>query len=1100
MSETIDKGHESGSAVAQADAAAPSELYAEGARHLKARDYASARACFEKYLEQNPDDPAALHLLARVLYHQNKDLDKAKEYLEKAAAIDPGSLSGYLQTLGILLIHQGKYDGAREVLERALSEDKKTDARHTAALKFYLDLVKKKGGSARPHHEAPREFFFTAEYGHRKMRAPYFVLPSIIVHALVLILVSYLSTHHMPFKKPKIHTDFTFVQLSQPSGGGQSSGGGGGGNGAGQAAARTSAAQSPAGRPEAGQRATGQPETGQPAPAQPKMAKVEMKNNPATASPEMKQTNNGSPGAVSAKSAAPSIKPGKLAALNAISARKEADIKEISPKIAEGGAEISIKSLTAPSGRAKSSASRKYRMAKLNHKASAMAGGTINMTAGSVGKGGPKWNMGKMAGLREQNFRAAVPMEQAREMAMAPSARSFHPTGDELKSFAARPLGINTGGPAHGANPARFTGVKSLTGMREDISAYERLQGDIGVSVSSQGAGAGSVASKEQANIGQTTSNGQPQTMPGGGRMVASLDRLKARLFASAGAYPGRKTLEMPGAGAANRASGKASRSVKMRTLSMKSTYPAAYASPGISSPGAGSRSVPGGASAGISRETSRNALGRTGSAGGLGGLLESASEKISGMLGISGRPAGPSGPSAGDFRRGGVAGLAAGMGRGTGLGTGSGGNGYGASGSGGSGSGSGVRGGKAGRQSSWVSATGPQKQSSWVAAKSLSGGYGAAQSGGITGGKLFAGNALGTPGGRRYASASRAGVTPLSVGRSSVISRGTLIAENKIGPKVRILSPGSGSTDRISQTITGVVSDKRVRNATLTVNNNSQVISVENGRFEATFSLSGGRNTVTVMAFDSDGNVGKDSINLDYSGSSEGAPVNIIYPKDGQVFDVSENCVITVKGTVGDSDISRAKLILNGNPMDIVVNRGYFEQKVALMEEQNTIQVEAVNSRGQTTHSHVVDVGTVNVKPKDILIILTWDKPHADFDLHVYSPSGGHTYYKQPNIYESKNAIPGGRLEQDAKGNFGPEVFDQEHAERGIYTVRSNYYYSGGDGDAHAKVTIILYGDNPSRRIVRVFGPYLQRDTKDGSDWGPAIKFKMPEGIFLDE
>ena len=65
---------------------------------------------------------------------------------------------------------------------------------------------------------------------------------------------------------------------------------------------------------------------------------------------------------------------------------------------------------------------------------------------------------------------------------------------------------------------------------------------------------------------------------------------------------------------------------------------------------------------------------------------------------------------------------------------------------------------------------------------------------------------------------------------------------------------------------------------------------------------------------------------------------------------------------------------------------------------------------------------------------------------------------------------------------------------------MKSNYFYSGGDGDAHAKVTIILYGDNPSRKIVRVFGPHLQRDTKDGSDTWEVTRFRMPEGIFLEE
>jgi hypothetical protein len=48
--------------------------------------------------------------------------------------------------------------------------------------------------------------------------------------------------------------------------------------------------------------------------------------------------------------------------------------------------------------------------------------------------------------------------------------------------------------------------------------------------------------------------------------------------------------------------------------------------------------------------------------------------------------------------------------------------------------------------------------------------------------------------------------------------------------------------------------------------------------------------------------------------------------------------------------------------------------------------------------------------------------------------------------------------------------------------------------------VTVILYGDNPSRRIVRVFGPHLQVDTKSGEDVWDVTKFKMPEGIFLEE
>lgn len=373
----------------------------------------------------------------------------------------------------------------------------------------------------------------------------------------------------------------------------------------------------------------------------------------------------------------------------------------------------------------------------------------------------------------------------------------------------------------------------------------------------------------------------------------------------------------------------------------------------------------------------------------------------------------------------------------------------------------------------------------------------------GAAGIKKASEGALGVPGNAadRYKSLSRGEARATTPEKRPVVpATRTLLARNAIGPSVRITSPHPGNTDRLSQVITGNVSDPGVRKATLTVNDDSRVISVERGRFESVISLGRGHNTVTVMAFDSDGNVGKDSITLDYSAPREGAPVTIASPRDGQVFDVSERSVISVKGTIGDQEIRKATLILNGNPMDIVVNRGYFDQKVALEQERNAVLVEAATPDGRVSRSQRIRVNTVNVKPKDMMIILTWDKPHADFDLHIYGPDGGHTYYKSPNIYESREAIPGAQLEQDAKNNFGPEVFTQRRAERGVYRIVSNYWNSGGDGPAHATVTVILYGDNPSRRIVRVFGPHLQVDTKDGEDNWEVTKIRMPDGIFLEE
>ena len=204
MSDVTINGPEDHLPAALLEGVPPEELYAAGGQYFKARAYPSARACLEKYLEQRPVDPAALHLLARVLYHQNTDFDKAEEYLNKAASLDPGSLTSYLETRGILLIHQAKFIRAREVFEYALAQDKQKNGRHTAALKFYLDLAKKKSGANRPHltePDEPKSLFFTAEHGRRRLKVRFFVLPSIIAHALILLLMMYLSTHQLPFKK-----------------------------------------------------------------------------------------------------------------------------------------------------------------------------------------------------------------------------------------------------------------------------------------------------------------------------------------------------------------------------------------------------------------------------------------------------------------------------------------------------------------------------------------------------------------------------------------------------------------------------------------------------------------------------------------------------------------------------------------------------------------------------------------------------------------------------------------------------------------------------------------------------------------------------------
>jgi hypothetical protein len=1051
MSDTTIDGPEGHSVAAQLEGVLPEELYAAGGQFLRARDYSSARACLEKYLEHRPDDPAALHLLARVLFHQNKDFDKAEEYLNRAASLDPDSITSYLETLGTLLIRRANYVRAQEVFEYALSQDRQKNERHTAILKYYLELAKKKGGEKRPFvpkSYGPRSLFFTAQYGHTVVKARFFVLPSIVVHALVLLLMMYLSIHSLPFRKNI--APFTIVEL-QPAGeipppeearrempreaasGGQAT------------AAQPSRAG--AGLNPAAVTANVGPQ------AQPKVAGVQRGDLTAPAAPEIKEAQGGRMGALGAKAGAGlTMKPGDIVAVSAMPGTRKLDIEGVRPALSGGDVKLPEKSLMALAGGAEAAPGKHYQTAKLGYKAPAPAGGaggTAGMSAAPGG--GPVWERERLAKLSAQELGAASdkPAAEKNFPLTNPALKPALP--DEVKSFPARPLNIGMGASGQGAKSEKNPGLKSLTDMGSDIPAYDMMQENLGTPMPPSGAGKMPVLSKARARLGSEAVKEEPRAERAAAPMNFPADRRFAKLMAS----PGKMALQMPERRAVTSSAPVAGGAGAARLDEKSSTAPAGYAHPGTAPQG------PARGYSGIAKATSPKAPGAARSESALGGLIESAEKKMAGALGLA-QPASPSGPPAADMRRGGVAGIQPGARPGAG---------------------SAVTGSNAAGRERFDAAP---AQPPLASAKEPGGG------------KLFAGRLPAVPEENSYVSPAGSEAAPMPSGISPATARGAVFAKNAVGLQVRISSPDALKTDRMSQIITGNVSDARVKKVTLTVNSDSRVISVENGAFEASVSLSKGKNVIRVLAFDMDGNVANDSVQRVYSDPPESIPVSISSPSDGQVFDVSEKSVITVKGTIGDQQVKRAKLIFNGNPMDIAVDKGHFEQQVALEQPRNTIVVEATNSSG-TSHSQTINFSTVNAKPKDIMAVLSWDKPHADLDLHVCSPSGMDVCPKNPNTHDPKDAMSGGQLEQDAKGNYGPEVFDQRYAEHGIYTVKSNYHNSGG-GSAYSKVTIILYGDNPSRRIVRVFGPHLQKATKDGSDTWEVTKIRMPEGIFLEE
>ncbi|MBI5695955.1 MAG: hypothetical protein HZC51_09505 [Nitrospirae bacterium] len=1074
----------------------PEELYRRGSRSFGDRDYKAARGYLERYVELRPGDASAFHLLARTCILQDTEFARAEECLRQALELDPAGETTYLETLGTLYMRRSLFARAEETFAYALSIDRKLDQKHTGVLEYYHGLARKKAEDAGTDgtDEEGRPDFLRTELDRWDMRRrqALFVLPSVVTHIILFLVMGFLFTHDLRVEDT-FKEDFTYVDV-----------------GAGEepmpdeTEAQATAPQAAEAESRPSRSGTGQARDVKTASMEKGGSAVspgQARLGESGAGPERAQVGEKASGDIGQDGGPEDI------AAQAMGGEKGLDVAS-APRSSthgiSGDVDLLKRSLggAAGGGAASAGGGRAADVGGISERGGSSApaqsgdGDGIFMGGdkGSRGKGFSKGRGSLKGGDAPSQGGGPAGLAGGGEKGLdvgSSGARSLKGQGIEAGDLMARGLGIDTGGSRSSATGRSGGGAGSLRSVDrgEGVAADGGAGGLAGVGAES-GARGGIGGGKQRGSIsaGGAGGPGSVRALGGGERGIdIPAGGAGGGRKGLADAAPSIRGLDMGAGGASGGKGAGRTGGVSLAGIEGRGKG-AAPATPGAGTAASGADGSGAGYSPGsLTGKRSGGTLGGPGAGKGKGesgGLFAGLSKKVSDFLGGGGRGGGAGDAGAGDMRVGDLSGLAP---------------------AGGSGSDKGQGGGGAGGKGAGGVRLGSGEKARVIAPGS--GGSGSGLSGGgraaDADGKRMAAGALGVPGGagdERYASAGRVKGRQQEGDKQAALSGGRGLAKPSEGPVVSIVTPAPGDTKSLSQVVTGTVSNWAARKATLTVNNDSRVISVERGNFEAVVSLRKGRNVITVMAFDLHGNVGKDMVTVDYVEPTAGSPVNILSPRDGQVFDVSERSVVTVKGTIGDQDIKRAKLIFNGNPMDIIVDRGYFEQKVALVEEKNTLLVEAVTADGEVSRSGMVTVNTMNARPKDVMVILGWDKPHADMDLHIYGPLGGHTFYKNPNIYESREAIAGAQPEQDAKGNFGPEVFTQERTDKGTYTIKSNYYYSGGDGNSNATVTVILYGDNPSRRIVRVFGPHLQVDTKTGEDTWEVTKFKMPEGIFLED
>jgi len=134
-----------------------------------------------------------------------------------------------------------------------------------------------------------------------------------------------------------------------------------------------------------------------------------------------------------------------------------------------------------------------------------------------------------------------------------------------------------------------------------------------------------------------------------------------------------------------------------------------------------------------------------------------------------------------------------------------------------------------------------------------------------------------------------------------------------------------------------------------------------------------------------------------------------------------------------------RRTLAVNGNPLPLVTDGdGRFARPYAFGAGSNSIQLtddSGVRSRRQFYEANALRT------PARIRIVLGWDDPGAEVDLHVISPDGKHAYWADPVMGN------GGGLDVDSVDGPGPEMFTMTAPMHGAYAIYVNYWGNLGAG-----------------------------------------------------
>ena len=95
----------------------------------------------------------------------------------------------------------------------------------------------------------------------------------------------------------------------------------------------------------------------------------------------------------------------------------------------------------------------------------------------------------------------------------------------------------------------------------------------------------------------------------------------------------------------------------------------------------------------------------------------------------------------------------------------------------------------------------------------------------------------------------------------------------------------------------------------------------------------------------------------------------------------------------------------------------------------------------------------------RDVSLILTWEDPEADIDLHVHEPGGEEVWYHH------KRSASGGLLYHDVLNGFGPEIYVLADGPFGEYKV-DVIYYGGRGNPVRGTLTVLRDAGTPQETM----------------------------------